>query len=569
MGTEKLFYPRDIKLGELLGNGKKYVVPPFQRDYSWTQENWEDLYNDIIDLSKDGRPHFMGTIVLQTTENENQYIVVDGQQRIATISLFALAVIRVLKDLVESGVDTDENSERVRILTDTMIGRKDVTSLHYQSKLKLNTNNDLFYQSKILMFEKPVSFNKLTYSEKLIYDAYRYFYEELRKKYKNDKGVKIAKFLEEVVSVKLLFIEILVENELSAYTVFETLNARGVELTTTDLMKNYLFSLVANQSSDFEIAKESWKNIIDIIGIKKFPVFLRYYINSRFEFVRKDKLFKRIKSIVNTGKEVFNLLIQLEKVAYLYNALKNPDDDFWNDCGNQKEIVRYLNELKLFKVTQPILLLLAAYDKFSPEEFLNLLRVCSVISFRYNVIGKLNPNVLEKSYNKAAIAVFAGNITMARDAFNDLKQIYINDESFVNMFSTKTLNTKSSKKMVKYILCHLEQQVASSEIMPDYNNSKITIEHILPEKAEDRWNEFFTDEDKTNYTYRIGNLTLLEHKKNREAANKGFTEKSEIYETSKFKMTQDIKFDEWDVSTLRNRQQLLAQIAKAIWKIDY
>lgn len=569
MGTEKLFYPRDIKLGELLGNGKKYVVPPFQRDYSWTQENWEDLYNDIIDLSKDGRPHFMGTIVLQTTENENQYIVVDGQQRIATISLFALAVIRVLKDLVESGVDTDENSERVRILTDTMIGRKDVTSLHYQSKLKLNTNNDLFYQSKILMFEKPVSFNKLTYSEKLIYDAYQFFYEELRKKYKNDKGREIAEFLEEVVSVKLLFIEILVENELSAYTVFETLNARGVELTTTDLMKNYLFSLVASQSSDFQIAKESWKNIIDIIGIKKFPVFLRYYINSRFEFVRKDKLFKRIKSIVNTGKEVFNLLIQLEKVAYLYNALKNPDDDFWNDCGNQKEIVRYLNELKLFKVTQPILLLLAAYDKFSPEEFLNLLRVCSVISFRYNVIGKLNPNVLEKSYNKAAIAVFAGNITTARDAFNDLKQIYINDESFVNMFSTKILNTKSSKKMVKYILCHLDQQVASSEIMPDYNNSKITIEHILPEKAEDRWNEFFTDEDKTNYTYRIGNLTLLEHKKNREAANKGFTEKSEIYETSKFKMTQDIKFDEWDVSVLRNRQQSLAQIAKAIWKIDY
>ncbi len=554
---------KTISFHELLGNGKIYKIPNFQRDYSWYEEHWEDLWNDIIELAKTDIPHYMGSIVLQTTTEDDVFIIVDGQQRITTLSILVVAVIGFLKQLVDQQIEIENNETRIEIFRNQFVGKKTASSLFYSSKLSLNENNDNFYQSRILLLKAPINYRKLRDSEKLLYDAYQYFYKKLKQKFNQDNGVEISNFLESVVAKKLIFIQITVDDDLNAYTVFETLNARGVELTTTDLLKNYLFSLAAKDSQELNILKERWKTIIDTVGLESVPIFLYYYLNEQYSF-RKERLFKEIKQQITKSEKVFNLLEELEKKAYLFAALQTPHDDFWNDNSQKNAIVKSLEELKLFNASQHIPLLFSVYEKLR-KYFPTILKMCVVISFRYNVIGKLNPNNMEKLYNDAANGVFNGKLTTAKEIFDVLKDIYINDEEFSNNFSTKIISTKQNKKIVKYILTKIENQLSEKD--NDFNDANFTIEHILPENFDENWNQQFNSETE-NFVYRLGNYTLLETKKNNQCANKTFTEKINIYQDSQYQLTKNhLQYDEWNITALNQYQKQLAKYAKTIWKL--
>jgi uncharacterized protein with ParB-like and HNH nuclease domain len=554
---------KTIAFHELLGNGKIYKIPNFQRDYSWSEEHWEDLWNDIIELTETDTPHYMGSIVLEATTEDDVFIIVDGQQRITTLSILVLAVIGFLKQLTDQEIEIENNETRIDIFRNQFLGKKTASSLFYSSKLSLNENNDNFYQSRILLLKQPINYGKLRDSEKLLYDAYKYFLTKLNQKFNQDNGVKISNFLESVVAKKLIFIQITVDDDLNAYTVFETLNARGVELTTTDLLKNYLFSLAAKDSQELNILKERWKTIIDTVGLQSVPIFLYYYLNAQYSFLRKERLFREIKKQISKSEQVFNLLEELEKKAYLFAALHTPHDEFWNDNSQKNEIVKSLEELKLFNVYQHIPLLFSVYDKLK-KYFPTILKMCVVISFRYNVIGKLNPNHMEKLYNNAANGVFNAKLTTAKDIFHALKDIYINDEEFSNNFSTKIISTKQNKKIVKYILTKIENQLSEKD--NDFNDANFTIEHILPEKFDENWNQQFNSEAE-NFIYRLGNYTLLESKKNNQCANKTFTDKTNIYQDSQYQLTKNhLQYDEWNVAALNQYQKQLAKYAKTIWK---
>ena len=119
---KNIFDTKTVTFTELLGNGKIYKIPSFQRDFSWTEENWEDLWNDIIDIYNDiEEQHYMGTIVLQNTSNKKEYIVVDGQQRVTTLSIFILSLVKVLKELIEQDIDKSDNEERIKKILNTIL----------------------------------------------------------------------------------------------------------------------------------------------------------------------------------------------------------------------------------------------------------------------------------------------------------------------------------------------------------------------------------------------------------------------------------------------------------------
>jgi len=561
---------KTITFQELLGNGKKYKIPEFQRDFSWTEENWEDLWQDIVDIYEDNEPiHYMGAIVLQNTKiDKKMFIVVDGQQRITTLSVFILSIVKHLKDLIEQKIDIENNQERIKKILDTYIGEKSISDLFYKSKLTLNENNDSFYQSRILEFKEPVNYAKLRDSEKLIYNAYKFFYEKIKEYFKEKiNGKTLGTFIEKTLD-GLVFIQITVDDDISAYTVFETLNARGVELTTTDLLKNYLFALVAplgKTGSEFKILKENWQTIVDIVGLKKFPVFLRFYLNSKQNIVRKERLFKEIKKDLKKPNDAINLIEILQETAYLYNAILNPADDYWNEYQNQKEIRKHLEELRLFGVTQPIPIIFAL-NKHKKEWLYNILRLIVNISFRYNIIGKLNPNLLEKTYNKIAIRITNNKYNNLTELKNDLKEIYVDDDAFVNTFKSKIIpTTGKNKTIVKYILTKIENQIAHQDY--SYTDFNFTIEHILPENFDENWNGKFLN-DANKYVYRLGNYILIEEKKNRKIGNKPFEEKIIEYKTSRYKLAKDeLNYDDWNITNLNSYQNKLAKYAKSIWKI--
>lgn len=565
MTESNLLDTKTVSLGEIFGNGKIYKVPPFQRDYSWGEDQWDDLWTDVLTVHQTGGQHYMGAVVLQN-KGEKQYLIIDGQQRFTTLSLLLLATIEKIKSLVVEENPTDENKERVELLMGKFIGQKDPVSLRYGSKLYLNENNDQFFQNRLVQFKPPILASKLNDSERLLWKAYQYFKERLDELFGGaPSGESLAKFLDQSIADRIMFIQIVVENELNAYTVFETLNARGVELTSTDLLKNYLFSLVARIESHIQLVKAQWKKITDTVGMQEFPTYLRHFLNSRHELIPKDNLFKVVKQQVKKEEDVFKLLDELEYYAHIHRALGAPTDELWKE---DKEIPVLIAALKLFRITQFKPLLLIAYYKFDKEQFKRLLKDVVSISFRYNVIAKRNAKDAERAYNKAANGVFYDKLAASRDVFTQvLHNIYISDEDFNNDFLTAAINTNRDKKLARYILYKLEGQVGGGKY--DYETDEGTIEHILPETLNDDWEQVFPQEEHQKYAYAIGNLTLLEPKLNRQIAQKTFFDKKEVYATSQYQLSKEITASDWTPTAIRHRQASLAKTAKTIWKVQY
>ncbi len=565
MGQINLLDTRTSSFGDLLGNGKIYRVPLFQRDYSWQEENWEDLWQDILALYHNPpSSHYMGAIVLQnSTTSDKQFTIIDGQQRLATLSIIAIVVIEEIKKLVETHKDREANQERQEILRRTYLGDKDPRSLRYSSKILLNENNNDFYQSHLINLRKPRNVRILSKSNQLLWNAFEYFTGELEKL--TDviaTGEKLTEFLTDVIAQKLLFIQINVEDELNAYTVFETLNARGIELSATDLLKNYLFSLFESHY-DLQEAQRQWRRIINTVSMAKFPEFLRYYLSTREIRVRRERLFKMVRESVKNASQAFNLLDELEDYSGLFMALSNPYDEFWLDTPESRF---YIRELELFRVKQAYPILFAAYDKFSRGDFTRLLRLVSVISFRYHVVSSLNPNELETIYNKVAVAISQNEITNPRQVFEKVRSIYVSDDKFSQDFSIMSISTKGQKKkLVKYILCKLESHISGLEI----NEDSFSIEHILPESPNNQWQEYFSDNQIEEMVYRLGNVTLLEPYLNREIGNGNYTLKREIYQQSNYQLTKNIQAEEWNPDSLHRRQIQLAQKATQIWRSHF
>ena len=559
MARTILFETETNNFSAVLGNGKIYRVPPFQRDYSWNEENWDDLWLDILGVRQTGQPHYMGAIVLQAQDSKN-FTIIDGQQRLATLSIIGLAIIKNLQDLIDLGIDPQDNDARKELLLANYIGSRDAVSLNYSSKLFLNENNDAFYQTYLVQLRTPNNIHRLTSSERLLWDAFQYFYKKV-KEYLGDSisGKALAEFMDRDVADLLMFIQITVEDELNAYMVFETLNARGVGLAPTDLLKNYLLSLSGTSGPDQRIAKEQWQRIIRITDLDDFPKFLRHFWNSRNPLVRKEGLFKAIRQTIRSREEAFVLLNDLELTAGVYAALEDPNDELWN--GN-RDIQKRIRELSMFRVTQPYPLLLNAYLKFPTQEFERVLRMSVVVSFRYNVIGGLNPNIQEEVYNRTARGIYSSDLISANQVAEELRAVYPSDEEFSNAFTVKSINTRRSKRLVRYILFELESQI--SGIRRSDEEESGSIEHILPENPSEEWNDAFTPEVQGNFIYRLGNLTLLEDSKNREIQNRTYVEKLPMYKTSQYVMTNTIDYPEWTETQLRSRQHGLARYATAI-----
>jgi Protein of unknown function DUF262/Protein of unknown function (DUF1524) len=549
---------------DLISNGRTFSVPPYQRDYSWEQEYWEDLWMDILDLPKE-KYHYMGYIVFQedSTKTKTSFII-DGQQRFTTLSILCLSAIRLLKEWADRGIDKENNETRIQKLTEKFLGNFSTSKLTITPKLILNKNNDDFYKSYLLNHRKPPAVGKLKPSQKRLWGAYEYFYEILNTKLSSKSGTELATLIDDVISNSLIFTIINVSDDLNAYKVFETINARGVKLSPSDLLKNFLFSKAfESSSSELEETERRWQSINDFLGKSDLPTFLRHYWNSRFELVRISNLYRAIKNTIHTPKNVFDLLHELEQLAPVYSAFGNPADPMWN-----KEQRSFIRSMNLFNVSTWYSLMLIAKQKFSEEEFTKLLHELNVITFRYNVISGLHTNEIEVVFNKLSIKIFSGEVSKASHAFEFLKSIYVRDESFAQAFSTKILSTKRNKNLVKYILVELENTISGTA--NQFEDASSTIEHILPENPSSEWEISFSADEQEDYIYLIGNYTLLEDTLNKKASDRLFNEKLLLYKSSKYKLSKDeLNYTEWTPIILRKHQDKMSKWACSAWKSNY
>ena len=556
-------------LKELLGSGKNYSVPPYQRDYSWRQEHWEDLWEDLTTIEANGEDHYMGAIVLESTERK-QFRIIDGQQRMATLSILILACVDYLYALAAEGVDSTANKERATLLESSYLGSKDPTTLRITPKLKLNANDDDFFQLNLPQRKSPQGgVRGLRDSERLLWECFQFFKFKVQEKFLRTRlGEEVARFVSEIVTERLVFISVRVQDQLSAYTVFETLNARGLELTETDLLKNYLLSLADRLSkSQMDPVLRQWARITARVGIASFPEFLRHHLNSQREYVRQKRLFKTIRRDVTTLDTVFDLLDRLEKDAAWFEALNDYASDFWLDYHGAKEHVRVLN---LFSVSQYTPLVLAAKDVFTaPHDLVEILRCCAVLSVRFNGVGRRSTHILEEIYNRAALEVQKRRATTLASVRQALRQIYIPDQEFeADFMALRLRNRGTSGKRLRYILAKIERQLSGADITDE--GMTATVEHILPENPGEVGWEHFSTEAQERSCERVGNFSLLERALNGQQANNAtFAQKQQVYARSHYRTSQDLtKFTDWTEETIAQRQVDLAKVAKAVWALS-
>lgn len=551
---------------KLMGNGLVYRVPMFQRDYSWTEQEWDDLWQDIVAMLEPGGElgHYMGYLVLQSSDERN-YDIIDGQQRMTTLSVLVLAILSNLRRLVDLKVDADDNQRRIEELRKTYIGFLDPVTLISSSKLSLNRHNNQFYQTYLVPLEKAPRRN-LKASEHLLRKGFEWFEERVKARFGEARsGAELAKFVDTVAD-RLFFTVISVTDELNAFKVFETLNARGVRLSSTDLLKNYLFSVVHGEGGhEHEILtlEERWEAIIGKLGSESVPDFLRVYWNSQNPLTRHSDLFKSIRSRVRGKADVFGLLRDMDRDADIYAALGDKADSIWNQ--DQR---KHIAELAMFNVRQPYSLLLSARRVLEDAEFTRVLRSCAVISFRYNVIGSMSTSEQERVYSSVAERISRKELLSAVEIMRALRAVYPSDAQFRSAFSEKQIRTTNARnrQVVKYILFEIERHIADHAL--DCGSDKYNIEHILPEHPGENW-AAFTDEQIDRCVYRIGNMTPMAAGQNRDIGNGTYPEKIPVYGQSEFAITKRIPAEhgDWTPDSVASRQQWLANQATAIWRL--
>lgn len=563
MRTKINFETSNDNFSRIIGNGIRYEVPPYQRDYSWKDEQWGDLWDDLMQLYEtekaEREEHYMGYLVLQK-QDTNLFTIIEGQQRMISISLLILAGLQIFKVS-----DDEKDQERLKIYEDSYIRKKKGSSLIYQHKLKLNRNNNYYYENHLANLSKEPSKRNRNSSEHLMRKAKEFFEKKIKEK--RIFGEQLGNFIE-ILSDYLLFTVITVGDDGNAYKIFETLNARGVQLSTPDLLKNYLFSTLDPHFQNPNLIQEKdkkWSEILKNLKRNEFSKFLRTLWNSKNLLVPKNQLFKKIKNKINTAEKSLDFLNLLEKKSEVYPALLNFEDELWNDF--KEEVKECLYVLKVFNITQPYIILLSAYEKYNQEGFEKICKHLLAFVIRYHAVCHKYPADMDKPYNQMAIAIEKGKEVV--EIKNMLSSYYPKDEEFKSNFFDLSISGMKSSPKANYFLAKIETFLNSSNPISFRND--YTIEHILDQKKNrDYWEEQFQDFLDESIP-KLANLTLVTERDNQKLKNcNDFEQKKEIYKNNSLEIVKKVTtYGNWDIDTLSSHQSFLVEQAGQIWKINF
>ena len=556
--------PENRMFSELMGNGKSYSIPRFQRDYSWDQEELTALWHDIENMMETETQHFMGYLVLQTSDGKS-FQIIDGQQRLTTISLIIVAALSLFKRMIDNGIDAEENRQRLEAYRRDYLGVLDTVTLKRSAKITLNRHNDRHFRN--LTDDMDVRrIRNLIETNRRMNRAFGYFRNELSA-YKS--GEALAGVLNAIID-GFLFTAITVSDDVNAYLVFETLNARGMQLSIPDMFKSYLISTLAeNQKLDdsvFDDFDEEWEDILGQLRRRDFADFLRCHMAMRNELQPKHNLYRSLRNEVIGTNDVMPYLQELTRSAPIYAALQNHKDDFWieYDEGRYAGVRDYLEVLFLFNIKTPLSLLMAVYTQFDAADFIKVLEWIVIISIRYSVIcGKPAPK-LGKVYNIIANGVMRGEFSPAETA-GHLRSVYPEDDDFRNSFIWKVIPMSSGgSRQIMFLLRKLERHLSGADEAPAVN---LTIEHVLPRNPGEEWQDAFGPDNWRSAADRLGNMAILPGSRN--MSQEPFEEKRRLLLESGYRINRHIAgYTEWNMESLEDHQRWLADQARNVWCSD-
>lgn len=550
-------------IGHLLAD-RYIIVPPYQRAYSWTNEQIEELLRDLSDAMREKEAeYFLGTVVL-TKHQAGQHAVIDGQQRLATISILICAI--------RNHFYAVGDAERADELHRDYLAKKELRGLSETPHLTLMATDNGFYESHILPKPSPAAKAKgkksLPASNARLETALRLCTEHVSTlaKTTHTPAVVLLDWIEYLTDkAKVIVVE--VNDEAAAYTIFEVLNDRGLELSVSDLLKNFIFRVAGDKVSE---AQAHWSRMVGILEgsgaeEKALKTFIRHAWASRNGVTREKDLYDKIRQHVTGKQRAVSFAKELSELALVYAALDNPSDELWKEYG--PSVREAVEALQLLKATQIRPLLLAIVAHFDPKEVRQALPMLVCWTVRFMVVGKLGSGPLESGYADRAQEVSSGKINTAAQLFEASKGFLANDGEFEQGFAVAR---SSAQYLARFYLRVLEKQssaAAGEELIVNPNVDAVNLEHIMPLTRAPHW-EGIPVEQHENYVKRLGNLALLDRGLNEKSGNLPFAEKAKALAQSKISMTRGIPTaTNWDTKAIDQRQKEMAKLAVKAWPL--
>ncbi|MGB4060172.1 MAG: DUF262 domain-containing protein [Burkholderiaceae bacterium] len=528
-----------------------YKIPRFQRPYSWDRDNIHDFWTDIHNHKPS--EFFIGSMVVYVKGNYRH--IVDGQQRLTTITILLAA----LRDKFNS-THLESQAKGLQKLIER-------TNLDNDNEFVIQTSSSYpFFQQQIQNFGHQKNNTPPGEEEILLKDAY----DQLKQLIdflvdKETTQAKKKKALESIrdklLSLKAIYVE--VDNEDDAYVIFETLNTRGKDLTSADLLKNHLAKQLRQSNAKNDTIAIEWKKIrdnIDSIEISdiKLDNFVYHFWLATKEFTTEKEIYKRAK-IAIPDKASANIFIEkLQDASETYKHIFMPSTRAWK--MEELKIRRSLESLLTFRVRQPVPMILAIMQAYKLKQLTKkeTERALSAIEFFHYSFTALTSQRSSGGISHM-YALHARELTQSKDnaqrtvAINNLiaklKARLPKQTEFVAGFKKLKYSDEfpKDKRVIQYTLRTLyEAEAPSVAIDPQ----QMTIEHIEPQSSTAMSHEKVAE---------IGNLWLLSANVNNKLGNKPVAEKIPIYKKSKLQSDSTLnQATSWDESTVASRTELLS-----------
>lgn len=528
-----------------------FDVPIFQRSYAWGAEEIGQLMDDVFgEADRAELPYFLGSVVLaakdESSTGRKGDLVLDGQQRLTTISLLIAALIFKMK---QAG-DEDAIENNTYLFSKAMKGKK-------SPKLTLQKEDAAAFEA---LLTNPDSRNEQKYKTSRVSFAFNRLILDLEKyANENTEFSKEANPYQKMLQRLLYDVELVritAPSERDAFRLFETLNDRGLSLSAADLIKNKLFSQCGGELED---AVEAWTGMLGMIADDDVVNYLRAYWISFHGFARKRRLYDYYRGHIEKLSPVEAALfaIKLDDTSRAYNQIiaPNPKGSSWRD-----DVVEILERLELLraKSCRPVLL---ALSRSGQEEMLCGAQICESIAIRYSLVGEKNPNVLEAIYSDICKTIRDSSDPW-QDILGSRHLLEIpDDEEFREKLLTVSVSTINSGW--REFLSKLNAFNGTGETKIQ-RGGRVHVEHILSQtpRASALSEAGLSQEEAGLLIYKIGNLTLLSGKKNKQASNRPFSEKVAHYSSSEIAMTRRIgELVSWSKSQIDERTKEMADLA--------
>lgn len=576
----------------LRSDGKLYTIPRYQRGFSWKRSHYETLWNDILDdmkITTNGL--FIGTILLNHGETlDDRVEVIDGQQRLLTITILLSSVRDALHKLED--FRTSAMVHERYIAEAEYAGEEEIPTILPGDKLRN------YYKVNIQTLAKEHYLSEATTKEeKSVKSCKQFFDRSLRSEMKNYTGaVEKIKWLVSLLNTieKITVVAIDVDQAEDAYAVFESVNAKGADLTLADILKNMIFRRIPPDSADDDYAQNQWDRIIENLDGTGFSMskFIRYHWLSKYDFLTESKLYEAIKNKMDTEKAITwqEFLSNLVDDSRRLRNLVLPETHAYSEVHSPRKMTDALDAISSMGVTQCYVLLLSMHRNFSmKKKWEREVEFLEKFCFNYHAIGKFQAVRVEKRYSVYARRIEslrglpkddrAGKLEeLLKELIQELQKLnieFVTKEHFSTQFVTNIQYVKTGKKrhLLGYVLKKINNHLAGGTGELKIDPQQVNIEHVLPQKPE-LWE--LTTDDVKDYVNCIGNLTLLSKRLNSKAQNHPIKKKLKHLMGSELAITKDlVEFisdhgNKWDEDLINLRGQKIAELSfDEIWKIEY